>query len=79
MSEKSSRGGGGGGGGGGGKDAGGGGRGVGLGERSVRAIGPCEDVREAPGSDLGFGFFAGGRRRHCVVFVGGESELGGVD
>lgn len=31
---------------------------------SVRAIGPCEDVREAPRSHLGFGFFAGGRR-HC--------------
>lgn len=25
----------------------------------VRAIGPSEDVREAPRADLGFGFFAG--------------------
>lgn len=35
-----------------------------IGGEGVRAIGPCEDVREAPGSHLGFGFFAGGRG-HC--------------
>ena len=35
-----------------------------IGGEGVRAIGPCEDVREAPGSHLSFGFFAGGRR-HC--------------
>lgn len=39
---------------------------ISLGERAgVRAIGPGEDVREAPGSHLGFGFFAGGRRHYC--------------
>ena len=32
------------------------------GETNIRAVGPCEDVREAPRSYLGFGFFAGGRR-----------------
>ena len=36
-----------------------------MGKRGIRAIGPGEDVGEAPGSDLGFGFFAGGGGGHC--------------
>ena len=40
----------------------------------IRAIGPGEDVGEAPGSDLGFGFFAGGRR-HCIYRISKKADV----
>ena len=42
--------------------AGGGGRSKGqrMKGKDERAVGPGEDVGEAPGADLGFGFLAGG-------------------